>query len=155
MPDDSVPLPAPGWYPHPAHLGSELYWDGASWTDRSRPAAPPAPVHDTPVYGTPEHGAAASAPGSIANPYASPSAAPSAAGRNPMAVASLVLGILSIVANPLLVPSILAIVFGARGRAAAAVAGGGGLATAGLVTGIVGIVVGSISFLANASRFLT
>jgi hypothetical protein len=65
-----------------------------------------------------------------------------------MAVASLVLGIVSIVANILLVPSILAIVFGVRGRAAAAIAGGRGLATAGLVTGIIGIAGSSVRFLA-------
>lgn len=142
MPDDSAPLPAPGWYPHPAHLGSELFWDGSAWTERSRPSAPPAPV-----YGTP----GSVAPDATANPYSSTSAERPAAGRNPMAVASLVLGILSILVNPLFVPSILAIVFGSRGRAAASVAGGGGLATAGLVTGIVGIVVGSLTFLLNLS----
>lgn len=150
MPDDSAPLPAPGWYPHPAHLGAELYWDGTSWTERSRPATPP-----TPAYGTPPGRTSAPSgiddPAPAADPYGS---APSA-GRNPMAVASLVLGILSILVNPLFVPSILAIVFGVRGRAAAAVAGGHGLATAGLVTGIVGIVTGSISFLANISGMLT
>lgn len=142
MPDDSAPLPAPGWYPHPALLGSELYWDGASWTDRSRPASPPAPVYGTPGPAVSDTAVAGSGVAKEVRP---------AAGRNPMAVASLVLGILSILVNPLFVPSILAIVFGSRGRAAAPVAGSGGLATAGLITGIVGIVVGSLSFLVSLS----
>lgn len=154
MPDDFAPTPAPGWYPHPALIGSELYWDGSAWTDRSRPAVPPAQAGSVPVYGTPAGGgpsrpapaAYGTDPGS--NPYAVP-ARTGAAGRNPMATASLVLGILSLVVNILLVPSILAIVFGLRGRAASAVAGGRGLATAGLVMGIVGIVGSAISFFVN------
>ncbi|MHC2186045.1 hypothetical protein [Rathayibacter agropyri] len=87
--------------------------------------------------------------------YAYPSAPSSSAGRNPMAVASLVLGIISLLINPLLVPSILAILFAARGRAAAAVVGGGrGLATAGLVTGILGLVSGAVTIASNiASGF--
>ncbi|QHC66522.1 DUF4190 domain-containing protein [Rathayibacter oskolensis] len=147
MPDDSAPVPAPGWYPHPADIGSELYWDGTSWTDRSRPAAAPAP--SVPLYGTPS---APDQPAQQPELYAYPSAPSSSAGRNPMAIASLVLGIISILINPLLVPSILAIVFGVRGRAAAESLGGGrGLATAGLITGIVGIVTGVLSFLSNLS----
>ncbi|SMH39659.1 Protein of unknown function [Rathayibacter oskolensis] len=154
MPDDSAPLPAPGWYPHPADIGAELYWDGAAWTDRSRPAVPPAP--SVPLYGTPEGSGTPTPPSAYGqvpgeqqpNPYL----APTAAGRNPLAVASLVLGILSILINPLFVPSILAIVFGVRGRAVAAAVGlGRGLATAGLVTGIIGIVTGAITFLGNLS----
>ncbi|WP_082499228.1 MULTISPECIES: DUF4190 domain-containing protein [unclassified Rathayibacter] len=153
MPDDSAPVPAPGWYPHPADIGSELYWDGASWTDRSRPAVPPASV---PLYGTPSAPSTqAPQPGAPAPQpelFAYPSAPSSAASRNPLAIASLVLGIISILINPLLVPSILAIVFGVRGRASAESLGGGrGLATAGLVTGIVGIVTGVLSFLSNLS----
>ncbi|AZZ55062.1 DUF2510 domain-containing protein [Rathayibacter iranicus] len=139
MPDDSVFIPPPGWYPHPADVGSELYWDGAAWTDRSRPSSP-TPM---PADGTPE----ATVEQEL---YAYPSAPSSSASRNPMAVASLVLGIISLLINPLLVPSILAIVFAARGRAAAAIVGGGrGLATAGLVIGILGLVSGVVNFVSN------
>ncbi len=28
-----------GWYPHPGHVGTEQYWDGAAWTAQKRPAA--------------------------------------------------------------------------------------------------------------------
>ena len=190
MSDESPRTPAPGWYPHPADLGSELYWDGSAWTDRSRPAGPQSPT--APIYGTPDAPDAASGrpapsgdPGygsapygtgtpdpyssdsTAANPYASstyssnpyatnPYASPAASGRNPMAIASLVLGILSLLVNPLFVPSILAIVFSVRGRAAAAVTGiGRGMATAGLVTGIAGIVFGGIGFLVNLGGFLS
>ncbi|MCJ1705010.1 DUF4190 domain-containing protein [Rathayibacter sp. VKM Ac-2926] len=171
MPDDSAPLPAPGWYPHPADLGAELYWDGAAWTDRSRPAVPPAPAYGTPEpeqpatpgYGAaPEYGAAPGygaapqypvTPGSGPAPGYGPAAGYGAAParRNSLAIASLVLGIASILINPLLVPSILAIVFGVRGRAASAQLGGRGFATAGLITGVIGIVFGVLSFLARAA----
>jgi len=174
MPDDSAPLPAPGWYPHPADLGAELYWDGAAWTDRSRPAAPPAPAYGTPpqagapeqspygepAYGDPGHGAGAvpqhpGAPGYGQTPDygqtpaygAAPGYGAAPARRNTLAIASLVLGIASLLFNPLLVPSILAIVFGVRGRAAAVQLGGRGFATAGLITGIIGIAFGVLSFL--------
>ncbi|MCM6760928.1 DUF4190 domain-containing protein [Rathayibacter sp. ZW T2_19] len=189
MSDESPRTPAPGWYPHPADLGSELYWDGSAWTDRSRPAAPQPPA--APIYGTPDaasggpapsadpgYGTAPSGTGGAAgdpyssdptatnpyatnayssNPYATnPYASPAASGRNPMAIASLVLGVLSLLVNPLFVPSILAIVFSVRGRAAAAVTGiGRGMATAGLVTGIAGIVFGGIGFLVNLGGFLS
>lgn len=69
-----------------------------------------------------------------------------------MAVASLVLGIIGLLINPLLIPSILAIVFAVRGRAAAPMVGSGrGLATAGLVIGILGGVSGAVSALLNLS----
>jgi hypothetical protein len=183
MSDDSPRTPAPGWYPHPADLGSELYWDGSTWTDRSRPAVPQAP--SAPIYGTPDaseaaHGggpAQSTDPGSgygaspygsapygsgsdandpsatapyASNPYASneyaanqyasnPYASPISSGRNPMAIASLVLGVLSLLVNPLFVPSILAIVFSVRGRAAAAATG----------------IFGGIAFLVNLGGLLS
>jgi Zn-dependent protease with chaperone function len=31
----------PGWYPDPQWMSRERYWDGRSWTDRSRPAGEP------------------------------------------------------------------------------------------------------------------
>jgi len=182
MSDDSPRTPAPGWYPHPADLGSELYWDGSAWTDRSRPSAPQAPLYGTPsapqagspgaAYGTPPAAASGSDPAVPSAPYgADPySAAPyganpyaanpydstAASGRNPMAIASLVMGILSLVFNLLFVPSILAIVFSVRGRAAASVTGiGRGMATAGLILGVVGIAVGGLMFLVNIAGLLS
>ncbi len=63
------------------------------------------------------------------------------------AVASLVLGIVGLVLCPILVLSILAIVFGVKARrrikASGGQLGGSGQATAGLVLGIIGLVVGA------------
>lgn len=44
----SAPQPSAGWYPDPAGSGDERYWDGASWSDVTRPDSRPAkPVgHD-------------------------------------------------------------------------------------------------------------
>lgn len=144
MSDPIAPVPStppPGWYPHPADLGTELYWDGSAWTTQTRPA----PGSDvTPVYGSRPSDSPAASPYHAA-PYASPEsgAYPTAAPapRNNLAVASLVLGIVGLVINPFYVPSILAIVFGARSRQAAKVAGLPlGMSTAGMVLGIVGVV---------------
>ena len=33
----SAPQPSAGWYPDPAGSGDERYWDGASWSDVTRP----------------------------------------------------------------------------------------------------------------------
>lgn len=76
-------------------------------------------------------------------PYGYAPPAPS----NGMATASLILGIVALFVNTLLVPSILAIVFGAKGRnrarlmfATTRVSQGNGPATAGLVLGIIALV---------------
>ncbi len=36
--------PPPDWYPDPASPAMLRYWDGVSWTDHLRPAAPPGPA---------------------------------------------------------------------------------------------------------------
>ena len=75
------------------------------------------------------------------------------------AVASLVLGIVGLpIICPLLIPSILAVVFGvmARSDIEKTGKGGGGMALAGLITGFIGIaaaviaIIVGIIFLANA-----
>ena len=38
----SAPQPSAGWYPDPAGSGDERYWDGASWSDVTRPDSRPA-----------------------------------------------------------------------------------------------------------------
>ncbi|NQX27491.1 DUF2510 domain-containing protein [Microbacteriaceae bacterium VKM Ac-2854] len=172
MSDPRAPLPStppPGWYPHPADLGTELYWDGSAWTTLSRPAPG---TESAPAYGTPPTDAAATtstvspydasatpAPSNGA-PYGSPYASPESgayptsapAARNNLAIASLVLGIVGLIINPFYVPSILAIVFGARSRQAAKLAGAPmGMSTAGLVLGIVGIVAAfAVRYLFNS-----
>ena len=51
------PTTPPGWYPDTTAPGTERYWDGAAWTDHSRPvvgaAAPPAPPAPTPYTNAP------------------------------------------------------------------------------------------------------
>jgi hypothetical protein len=118
--------PPPGWYPSP-DTGVQRYWDGQAWGDY----APPPPQMVMPVAVTP------------------PMAAQPSRGTNGMAVAALVLGILWGYG----VGSILAIIFGAIGRKQCDERGQGGrgLATAGLVLGIIGVVLVAIVILAAAS----
>ena len=98
----------------------------------STPPAPPAP----PPYGAPP-------PPPYGAPYAAPYGAPLPQPRNGMGVASLVLGIASILVVPfLLVPAVLAVVLGVLGRKRArrGEATNGGVALAGIITGAFGIV---------------
>ncbi len=42
----------PGWYPDPKGTPQERYWDGHTWTDRTRPMTivlPPRPSTDEPA----------------------------------------------------------------------------------------------------------
>lgn len=146
MSDPTANTPAAGWYPHPAEIGTELYWDGSRWTEQTRPAQAISGDADAiPAYGTPP---TASAP--PATPPATYGATPTA--RNGLAIAALVLGIVSVVINSFFVPSVLAIVFGLRGRANAALLGGSGrgMATAGLVLGILGAAFAVIQLAINS-----
>lgn len=77
-------------------------------------------------------------------------------GKNGMATAALVLGIVGIIASCIFVPSILAIIFGAiagkRVKASGGLLGGKGAAKAGLILGIVGVVVGGALIALIASK---
>lgn len=151
----------PGWYPAPDAPG-ERWWNGVGWSDARRggttPAAPPSPAAPSPVAPTlpapvpvvySASNPAPQQPGQFAPPGA-PGYAPRAAmtidaRQNPMSVYALVAGIISFFANILLVPSILAVVFGLRalGRSKEIAASGQvdrtrGLAVAGLILGVVG-----------------
>ncbi|MBT7428268.1 MAG: DUF2510 domain-containing protein [Ilumatobacter sp.] len=133
-----------GWHPDPASRFELRYHNGRAWTadvstngERfvdpagSRPNAPTA---------APQTQTASSAP----------------VGRNPIATASMVLGIISIGIGWMpvivalgLVAALLAIVFGITGRRRAKTAGvGAGFATTGLITGTVGLLacVGGVLF---------
>jgi hypothetical protein len=85
--------------------------------------------------------------------YAPPASAPASRGTNGMAVAALVLGLLWGYG----IGSVLAIIFGAIGRKQTAERGQGGrgLATAGLVLGIIGVVIVALIILAAASTTST
>ena len=64
---DTPTTPA-GWYPDPTAPGTERYWDGAAWTDHSRPVAGASPAPPTPP-----------APPAPPTPYSAPAGAPAGA----------------------------------------------------------------------------
>lgn len=102
-------------------------------------SSPPPPPPPPPGFGAPWGGS---------TPLPSMPPAPALPGqRAGGAVASLVLGIIGVVTCPLLILSVLAIVFGALARkrikASGGQLGGKGQATAGLVLGIVGLLIGA------------
>lgn len=69
-----------------------------------------------------------------------------AAPTNGKALASLILGIVSLFANLLLIPTILGIIFGVIGLSKSRVLGRKGMAIAGIVLSVVGAIVGIIVF---------
>lgn len=126
---------AAGWYPDPERIAATRFWDGAAWTEhvKGSPARFGSPVAGR---GNAPVAPAAGAPYSTALPRLAPRS-------NRMATAGLTFGILSLVANVLLVPTVLGIVFGAIGAARASRRGG-----IGRVRGIVGIVLGALGVVA-------
>lgn len=44
--------PIAGWYPDPQNPVSQRYWDGAVWTEQTRPVAPSSPVPPPPFAGS-------------------------------------------------------------------------------------------------------
>jgi hypothetical protein len=92
--------------------------------------------------------------------YGSPYGVPTAPARNGMGTAALVLGIVGLVLSFLVigvVPGILAIIFGAIGRSRARrrQATNGGAALAGIITGVLSIVVAVALVAAGLSLFKT
>lgn len=104
-------------------------------TEPSDPFSPPSEPYGTPApppppaYGAPQWGQPA--------PYGAP--VPAGPRRNGFGIAALVLGVVSICGFTLVVPPVLAIVFGflGRGRAKRGEATNKGMATAGAVLGVV------------------
>jgi hypothetical protein len=84
-------------------------------------------------------------------PQAPPQVAP--ARTNGMALAALILGIVSLFFNVLLIPSILGIVFGALGLRRARALGRQGMAIVGIVLSVIGIVVGVLIWTALSAAF--
>lgn len=140
-PAPSAPRGNAGWHPDPAGRFELRYHNGQAWTadvstDGERFVDPagtaPAPRHD-----------------STPNQHPNPNQPPAAAGRNPVATASMVLGIAAIalgwmpfVVALAIIAAVLAIVFGVVGRRRSRSAGvGGGFALTGLITGAVGLLV--------------
>lgn len=111
---------AAGWYADPNGLPADRYWDGASWTEQTRPATARPPM--------------VGSPGSAASIGAAP------VRRNGMGTASLVMGILGLFLGWIF--SLLAIIFGGvgAGRAKRGEATNRGAALWGLWLGIFGFV---------------
>jgi len=112
----------PGWYADPMTAGHARWWSGQDWTHHVQPVPTGAPLEQ---------------PGNLLVP-----------GRSSMGTRALVWGIVSLLCNAILAPSILAIVYGAIALNDAKRLEARGLPTpqrsrarAGIVLGIVGAVV--------------
>lgn len=117
-----------GWYQDPSNPNTTRWWDGRAWTEHTGAYAAPMPVQ--PAYAPPHV------------PY------PTMRPVNSKASTARVLAVVSLLINPFMILSILAIVFGAQGQAEAKrlEAGGygrigGGSATAAIVIGVVSCVL--------------
>ena len=129
-----------GWYPDPSDGTQLRYWDGSEWTDHQHPAdvvSTPGAAEVTETAGTGDHAPPSTAPEAVvaAPPVLDP------------ATTSLLLGLLSLVLCGFFtgVPAIVI----AR-RAAQEIdesdgeLGGRGVATAGLVTGLIGTILSGV-----------
>lgn len=63
-------MPHAGWYPDPADDANIRFWDGSTWTDRTRPkAAPPPPIAQPAWVATPPTPYVQAAPTAQLSPY--------------------------------------------------------------------------------------
>ena len=146
---------SPGWYPAPDGNGQQ-WWNGAGWSESRKPVTPTVvrqPSIPPAVPQVPRMVYSASRP-APQSPSESPefggtipAAAQVDARANPAAMYALIAGVVAIVFNVLLVPSILAIVFASSGikRSRELAAAGHAntmraLSVTGLVLGIFGAV---------------
>jgi hypothetical protein len=131
MTDVDTAPPAAGWYPDPRRTAAARFWDGSVWTEHTK--------------GAPARFAPLGAGGPDAPPGSWSTAALPRVGRrsNGMATAGLAFGIVSLLANVLLLPTVLGVVFGAIGVARSPRRGGVGRAR-----GIVGIVLAAVGVVA-------
>lgn len=145
-----------GWYPDPDGKPGERWWNGAGWSDARRGAtpavtpqpmpvpeqAPPTPVIYSAANPAPQAPNAYGPPGAVVVPR---SAVTINARINPMAFNGLVAGIVAMLFNVLLVPSILAIVFSVKGLAKARELSAAGQTTTLRTLAIIGLVLGIFS----------
>ncbi len=164
----------PGWYPDPDGGALERWWNGVAWSDARRdpsaavvapttvPAVPVATAPAAPiVYSASNPAPQSPAEGGPGSPVAlSPSlsrvssAMSLDARANPMAVYGLIAGIVAFFFNVFLVPSIVAIVFSARGLARANQLAAEGKTTTmrnaavgGLAMGVISAIIGLVESL--------
>ncbi len=131
-----------GWYPDPSGDASKLrYWDGAQWTNdfsdaqtssAAQPAQPVQPVQPQVVVSETTYSNQTGGQQPINQPYMQAPAQQS----NGLAIGALICGIAGLCTGGLL--SIVAIILGVLGRKNPV---NKGMATAGLILGIVGIVL--------------
>lgn len=126
--------PPPGWYLDPSDPGLHRWWSGLEWTQHAKPAPPPAHLPSPPSY----------------NKRLYSGTADQAAGKNTAATWALTVGVVAIFISPIpgggvalaLLGSISAIIWGSIGIGrAATTAIGRGRAIAGLVLGIVNVIL--------------
>ena len=118
--------------------------------DPNRPTTPAEP-YERPSYETPVSQPAASPPPEAAVPLSQ------SGPTNGFAIAALVLGILGLVGFPPFIPSILALIFGYKGKREIDRSGGHqsgrGLAVAGIVLGWIGVIFIVLAVAALAFAF--
>lgn len=129
MTDVRVTPSAAGWYPDPERTAASRFWDGSAWTEHTKGTAP--------LYAPPQPGSAT--PPDQAMPLQD-------AQRNGIATAGLVLGIVALVLDVALIPTVLALVFGGVGLSRAAARGG-----VGRVRAIVGLVLAVVALPVQAA----
>ncbi|NMO53674.1 DUF2510 domain-containing protein [Actinoplanes sp. TBRC 11911] len=153
-----------GWYADPSGQPAQRWWDGQAWTAHVQPT-PPAPVSAQqfygqtadPAYGQPAAVVQPSAPGYGVGYPGQPqpggglynAAADVPGGKNMPARNALILGIISLIINPLCLPAIGAIVYGILGIKRAGVLTEAGFGSAGKGKAITGLVLGSVGLVAT------
>jgi hypothetical protein len=140
MADEQIPA---GWYPDPAGDTTKIrYWDGQGWTAQTQPAFNPElrggiaePTQSPNVLVTPQP---VYAPGQDMSAYTRP---PTSNGREGMAIAALVLGIVGVVScicyGLSIIPGVLALIFGILSIKSSRK----GMAIAGIICGAIAIIL--------------
>lgn len=127
-------LPVSGWFEDPKDAALERWWNGSRWTDLTRDKPLPPPT------------------------ASNVSRDRKAEGSNPWAVVGLILGAVGLLYNPLLIPSILGIVFSSLGMARGNALGestGERVNFPMAVIGLVLSIIGAFLFLLNVSSALS
>jgi hypothetical protein len=132
---------AAGWYVDPSGAPIQRWWDGRAWTDATQPNVPQqSPVPMSAPTASPV--ASKSHRNNPYNPVADRNAGVNTAARN-----ALVFGIICMIINPLLLPSIGAIIWGIVGISRANQWVTEGHPPTGKGKAIWGLVLGSIGLL--------
>jgi hypothetical protein len=139
---------SPGWYPDPDRGPGERWWNGVSWSDSRRGANGVSTAASTNISAQAPitrvvYSAANPAPQSPADHGHQAAALTVTRALNPAATTAFAAAVISIFLNFLLIPSIVAIIFGVRAvaRANQLVAEGQPVAVGTKILGIISIVI--------------